>query len=1051
MSSLESRKPSTTYWRSLAELSDAPEFRAFLESEFPEAVDPGGISRRRWLQIMGASFALAGVGGCYSEPQRILPFAKRPEGRTPGQPQRYATAQDIAGNATGLLVTCVDGRPVKVEGNPSHPLSLGATTLLAQAAVLELYDPDRSRRPVQQTSQGKVLPPPGNDEALWSQYDEVAPPLFRALREKSGAGFCVLCEANSSPTLARLRSQLLQKMPQCRWFEYEPLSDDNERTGSIQAFGKPYRTQFDLKAAKVIVCLDADLLGGHPASLKYAREFAEGRSAADGTMNRLYAVESRLTITGASADHRLPLRSSDIPAFIGRLLKNVEDAAHASHDAAPHSDHAAEDAADRFLSVVAKDLTANRGQCVVVAGSQQPAEVHAAIHRLNAILGNAGKTIRYTRDPDPDRPSHVEAITALTKAMHAGEVETLLILGGNPVYDAPADLDFVAGLSKVKTTIHSSLYRNETSLACAWHVPQTHFLESWGDARAFDGTYSVVQPMIAPLHGGRSWIELLAQVLGDVLPKPDELVRETFREIAGDRGSEQLWRKTVHDGLLPGSDWPDESVPEPKAVSLPTEFQAPSLTSGDIEVVFCRDTSVYDGRFANSGWLQECPDPMTKLTWDNAALLSPSTAKALGVENETLITVSLGERSLTVPAYVMPGQAVGSLSVSLGYGRTAAGHVGGLTQEDVEPVGTNVYPLRTSQTMFVATGASVTSTGTRYRLATTQDHHAIDKAGFEARQQRIGELIREATLDEYREHPDFAKHVVHVPPLESMWDEHKYDGHRWGMSIDLSKCIGCNACVVACQAENNVPVVGKEQVLRGREMHWIRVDRYFKGDADADDVQVAMQPVACHQCELAPCEQVCPVAATVHSHEGLNDMVYNRCVGTRYCANNCPYKVRRFNYFNYHKDLKDPNNEITTMAFNPEVTVRSRGVMEKCTYCVQRIQAGKIAAKNDGREIRDGEIQTACQQACPTQAIAFGDLADKQSEVAGLQQTDRAYAMLAELNVKPRTVYLARIRNPHPELTSGREGEAQKVSGTVAGTARRVLRTTMPDTFYASK
>jgi molybdopterin-containing oxidoreductase family iron-sulfur binding subunit len=728
-------------------------------------------------------------------------------------------------------------------------------------------------------------------------------------------------------------------------------------------------------------------------------------------------VESCYSITGSAADHRLPLRSSQIAAFVGRLSQEVE---RLSADQPTGQEHGGgESHIDKFVGVVASDLAANSDQCVVAVGPRQPAEVHAAVHRLNAVLGNVGETVRYTRELDADRPGHIEAMTALAEDMHAGKVETLLVLGGNPVYDAPADLDFAGALEKVNTTIHASLYRNETSEACKWHVPQAHFLESWGDARSLDGTYSIVQPMIAPLHEGRTWIELLARILGDTLPKPEQLVRETFKGLLREGYDETLWRKTVHDGLWADSAWPDETVPEPKAVSLPTELDPAAPQNGDLELVFCRDASVYDGRFANSGWLQECPDPMTKLTWDNAARISPATAKSLGVQNETLVTLKLGDRAVTIPAYVMPGQADGSIAVSLGYGRTAAGYVGGLQAEEIAPVGVDAYPLRTGEAMYVAAGLSVESTGTKHRLATTHDHYAIDTAGFEARAERVGALIREASLEEYKKHPDFAKHAVHHPPLESMWEEHKYEGHRWGMSIDLSKCIGCNACVVACQAENNVPVVGKEQVLRGREMHWIRVDRYFKGNADKpEDLQMAMQPVACHHCELAPCEQVCPVAATVHTSEGLNAMVYNRCIGTRYCANNCPYKVRRFNYFNYHKELDDANREVTKMAFNPEVTVRSRGVMEKCTYCVQRIQGAKIEAKNEGRPIQDGEIKTACQQACPTQAIVFGDLADDGSQVAGHQRDDRSYAMLAELNVKPRTAYLAKIRNPHPELES---------------------------------
>jgi len=554
-------------------------------------------------------------------------------------------------------------------------------------------------------------------------------------------------------------------------------------------------------------------------------------------------------------------------------------------------------------------------------------------------------------------------------------------------------------------------------------VPQAHFLESWGDARSFDGTYSVIQPTIAPLYGGRTWTEILARILGETLPQSDELVKTTLRTLVGEGFDERLWRRTVHDGLLADSAWAAEETEEPPRSDLPTEMRDAPPAEGQLELVFLPSASVYDGRFANNSWLQECPDPLTKLTWDNAAVMSPVTARSLGVSDESLVTLQVGGRSVEAPVYVMPGWALGVVGIALGYGRVAAGSVGGLEEAGVAPVGCNAYLLRTVQAMHTVTDLTVQQVPGRYPLSATQDHHAIDVVGLQERARRVPVLVREAALADYLLHPDIVQHIGHEPQSpESLWNELPYEGRRWGMSIDLSKCIGCNACVVACQAENNVPVVGKAEVRRGREMHWIRVDRYFQGDADnAADIRVAMQPVACHHCELAPCEQVCPVAATVHSAEGLNDMVYNRCIGTRYCANNCPYKVRRFNYFNFHKELQDPSREIMHMAYNPEVTVRARGVMEKCTYCVQRIQAAKIAARSAGQAIPDGAVRTACQQACPTQAIVFGDLADAQSQVAQCRQDTRSYGMLAELHVQPRTTYLARIRNPHPALQAAPE------------------------------
>ncbi len=1005
----ENDEPRVRRWRSLAELADAPEYRAFLEAEFPEEADPTGVSRRRWLQLMGASLTLASVGGgCRWEEAKILPMVRRPPSRVPGESQKFATAIDLRGAAIGLLVSSVDGRPIKLEGNPLHPQSLGATDALAQATILQLYDPDRSGNVVQRTGRGETV-------QTWEKFAEFAQEHFGGLQKTGGKGFRVLAETSSSPTLAALRERLLEAFPEAEWHEYEPLSRDNERAGAKLAFGRAYRPHYRLDQAKVILAIDEGLLCRHPAALQYARAFAEGRKVVDGRMNRLYVVESGYTPTGAAADHRLPMRAQDIGAMVAALERELgagqPKAAEETHDA-EGGDLA------RFVRAVARDLIAHRGESIVAAGPRQPAEVHAAVHRINAALGNGGKTIVYFADPDAERLTYAEAIKSLVGEMNAGEVQTLLVLGGNPVYNAPADLGFAEAMGKVETTIHLGLYRDETALASSWHLPQAHYLESWGDARSWDGTYSVVQPLIAPLLGGRPAIELLATILGEEKPSGMDLVQATFNNLVGDDDPVAKWRQTLHDGLLEGSGWSPETPSVAAAAESATG--SPSLAEigwngGPLEIVFCSDPSVYDGRFANNAWLQETPDPITKLTWDNAAMIGPATADALGVENETLVRLTLDGRELVLPAYILPGQPAGSVAVGLGYGRLAAGAVGGDVRKGVKPIGFDTYRVRQTDAMEFATGAAIESTGEKYPLASTQDHHAIDVVGLRSRAHRVGELIREAPLDDYLEHPDFAKHMVHHPPLRSLWEEPDVSqGHRWGMSIDLAKCIGCNACVVACQAENNVPIVGKEQVIRGREMHWIRIDRYFSGDPERP--RVDNQVMLCQHCENAPCEQVCPVAATVHSVEGLNEMVYNRCVGTRYCSNNCPYKVRRFNFFNYHKNLDQPGNELTKMVYNPEVTVRSRGVMEKCTYCVQRIQNVKIEAKNQRRNIQDGEIQTACQQACPSQAIQFGDLADRTSRVFQDHASDRAYGVLAELNTQPRTAYLAKIRNPNPEL-----------------------------------
>ncbi len=994
------------HWRSLDQLADTPEFRAWLESEFPAAMELEGISRRRWLQLMGASLALAGATGCRWEKAEILPLAKRPDDHAPGKSQRFATSMELGGSAIGLMVTSVDGRPVKIEGNPKHPASRGATSAQAQAAILGLYDPDRSRNIVEKTDGQEFV-------RNWDEFTEFAQNHFAELRKKAGQGFAVLAEPSSSPTRAAMRAKLLETFPEAKWYEYDPISRDNERAGAQLAFGKPYRTHYALDQADVILCLDADPLGCHPMAVRYAADFAQGREVTDGKMNRLYAVESGLSVTGAAADHRLAMQSGQIADFTEALLKEIMALTNTEPKREAVDDTSRQEV--KFFRVLAADLVAHRGRTVVMAGPQQAAVVHHNIHVINETLGNVGKTITYTLDSDADRPSHHSAIGSLNAAIIAGEVQTLLVLDGNPAYNAPAELELAKALEEVETQIHLGSYRDETARRCTWHLPQAHFLESWGDGRAYDGTYGVVQPLIEPLWDGKTDIELLALLTGNTTPDPQALVRQTAQGILGEDGFQPKWRQLLHDGLAAETRWPVvmPETPAKKGSLLGSGEILTSRLNDQLEIVFTSDSKVHDGRFANNGWLQEMPDPITRLTWGNAAIVSPATAKWLGVQDSTLVKLKLAEREIEIPAYILPGQADGSVAVALGYGRTAAGAIGGDLEKDVEPVGVDVYKLRNASAYF-GWDLTVEPTGRKYPLAGVQDHHAIDTTGKKERKQRAGVLVREATLQEYQEHPDFAQHVVHHPPLESLWKEHEFEGHRWGMVIDLSKCIGCGSCVVACQAENNVPIVGKQRVMQGREMHWLRVDRYFKGHAA--NPQVVCQPVPCQQCELAPCEQVCPVAATVHSEEGLNDQVYNRCVGTRYCANNCPYKVRRFNYFNYHKNLAEADNEVTKMMYNPEVTVRSRGVMEKCTYCVQRIQAVKIEAKNARRPIEDGEIKTACQQACPSGAIVFGDLAQRNSRVARLHDDKRNYAMLGELNNKPRTTYLAKIRNPNPEL-----------------------------------
>jgi molybdopterin-containing oxidoreductase family iron-sulfur binding subunit len=1042
MPSVAKSEEGRAYWRSLDELADMPEFRRFAELEFAGSASwrPDSPSRRQFLKLMGASLALAGLTGCRWPEQRLAPATTQPAGRIPGKPVHYATAMELGGVAQGLMITCYDGRPIKVEGNPLHPINRGAADVFAQASVLEFYDPDRSRQPLQGEAVAIIRTPlvlasrPQHPKT-WDEFGEFAKGHFAALRQQGGAGLYVLSEASSSPSVEEMHGRLLTVMPQAQWLEYEALSRDNEYAGAAMAFGRPHRALFRLEKADVILCLDADLLGSHPAAIKHARDFGVGRRVAPdglrsdggGHMNRLYAVESGYSITGAMADHRLAVKPSEIGLLACRLavelidrglqLPPPLDALKSTSVTGPVGD---ENRA--FVQTLAEDLLAARGRCVVAAGPRQPAVVHALGHILNVALDNPGRTVGYAAESDGPGPSHVEAVSRLAAHIRDGKVDTLLILGGNPAFNAPADVYFGAHLPLVKTSIHLSLYNDETSRLCTWHLPRAHYLESWGDARAYDGTISIIQPTIEPLYGGRSVIELLALICEDKLTKGHDLVRRTFGDLFDygvNRGA--LWQQSLHDGIVP------DSAFQTAAPSLNTDAGlaealsrlAQTKISHGVEVVFVQDRRIYDGRFANNGWLQELPDPLTKLTWDNAAIVAPATAKELGVRSGDIVRLAVDDRRLEIATYVLAGHAPGTITLPVGYGRTAAGRVG-------RGVGFNVFAIRTSQAMDGLADVEIVKTGRRYKLATTQDHQAIDsKIGRETKAERLGELVREATLAEYQARPDFAKHMVHHPPLKSLWQEPvrlpgaaRPPEHRWAMAIDLNACIGCGACAVACQAENNIPVVGKDEVERGREMAWIRIDRYFRGEPDHP--QIAFQPVACHQCENAPCEQVCPVAATVHSAEGLNDMVYNRCVGTRYCSNNCPYKVRRFNWFNNHRNP----SEVEKLAFNPEVTVRSRGVMEKCTYCVQRISAVKIAAKNERRPITDGEIIPACAQTCPTQAIVFGDLNDPASRMARLHAADRSYAMLAELNVKPRTVYLARIRNSRGWKDEGSMSEA---------------------------
>jgi len=1038
-------------WASLEELSEDGEFRAAVSREFPDLADrwdEDPVGRRRFLEIMGASLALAGVAGtagCARQaPEKIVPYVKPPAGHTPGEAQYFATSMPLAGASLGLLVKSYDGRPIKIEGNPEHPDSLGATDAFAQAALLGLYDPDRSQIVL---GAGAV--------STWQAFNQALDAALKVEDARGGAGLRILTPAIDSPTLLGQLAAIQARYPQAGWCQYELAAAGLAQIGaSLVVKDDEARTYYRLDDANIIVALDADFLHSGPGAVRYAREFAERRRAySDRPLNRLYAIESTLTGTGAMADHRLALKPSRMPALVAALAHAVGvDLGTTGADAAGKLDKLE----TQWVTALAADLLANRGKSAVVVGPEQQPTVHAITHLMNERLGNVGATVHYVSADNGKSVSGIRALEGLAKELKDDTVGLLLILGGNPAYNAPANLEFAKLIEKAKFSAHLSLYEDETSAHCDWHLPAAHFLESWGDGRAVDGTLTTRQPLIAPLYEGKTEYELLAAMMRQPQRSNLDIVQQAWRERYQGSDFEGYWRKAIHDGLVADSA-PAPYSPTPgdrnglatadyfqEGVRVKAEADAKTSGAAVIELCLRLDPTIYDGRFANNGWLQELPKPLTKLTWDNAVLLSPATAKGLGLVNEQVVELEHGGRKIRGPVWILPGQADGCATVHLGYGRRAGGKVAKGAGFDAYPLWTSIEPAA-PWTVF---GVTIRPTADSHKLACTQTHSRMEGR----------HLARSAPLDEYQRDPAFAKafsHGVtggpqrdahadghgqdhphdepahdaldhahadehghdhahphaHAHADESLFPNWKYSGHAWGMSIDLGSCTGCNACVVACQAENNIPVVGKEQVINDREMHWIRIDRYWEGPEEAPD-STHFQPVACMHCEQAPCELVCPVAATVHSAEGLNDMVYNRCVGTRYCSNNCPYKVRRFNFLQF----ADETTPSLKLLNNPEVTVRSRGVMEKCTYCVQRIDAARIKETVDGRPLVDGALKTACQQACPAQAIVFGDLNDPNSEVSRRKALPLDYGLLTELNTRPRTSYLAQVRNPNPAL-----------------------------------
>jgi Fe-S-cluster-containing dehydrogenase component len=946
----------------------------------PLASDEDLLTRRDVLRVMAAAVALGGGAGCRQPEEAIVPYVHPPADATADTPIFFATTMPVAGLVQGLLVKSVGGRPIKIEGNAEHPASLGATHVFAQAEILGLYDPDRSRAVTQR-------------EQLTNW-----PAAFAALREAlqgagdAGAGLRILSPRVVSPTLLAQSRALLAAYPRARWHRYDAIDRNGSREGAKLAFGRALDSYYRLSEARVVLTLDADLFCDDAAGVRYAHDFAATRNwnqAPPGS--RLYALESSPSPTGACADHRLALAPSELMDFTRALAHELGVLPELPATVTPRW--------SRWLKPVSQDLLAHRGQSVVAAGIGCPPALHALAHRINHQLGNVGRSVMYIEPHDADAEAPETSLAALCDAMRSGDVRLLCILGGNPSFDAPADLGFAQALARVPHSFRLGLYADETSAACEWHLPEAHFLESWGDAVAYEGTASLVQPLIAPLYDGKTAHEIVAALIGDSQTNPYQIVRDHWQRWYAERPDfDRFWDGALQAGIIAGtaSDPVAVAALAPSAADRGVEgTQGAAVPDGSIELVLRPDPSVWDGRFANNAWLQECPRPLTKITWDNAVLLSPASAKRLGIEQDEVVKLEYGGHSVEAPACLVPGHADATATVHLGYGRLRVGSVG-------DAVGFDAYALRTSAAPWGGSGLRLHATGQRHELARTQTHHRMEGR----------DLVQHMTLAQL-DRRSAQSPVAHAD--RSLLPIAARGSHAWAMTIDLGACSGCNACVVACQAENNVPSVGKRQVLRQREMHWLRVDSYAEGGDE--DPLLLQQVVLCMHCETAPCELVCPVGATVHDEEGLNEMVYNRCIGTRYCSNNCPYKVRRFNFLHYSK----PRAETLVAANNPEVTVRGRGVMEKCTYCIQRIAAARIAAGIASRSIADGEVVTACQAACPSQAIVFGDLNDPQSRVAQNKRDRRNYALLDELDTRPRTTYLARVRNLNPDLSPGTE------------------------------
>ena len=988
------------YWKSLKDISSEEDYKRFLKQS--EHNIDNGLSRRNFLSLIAASVALAGLEGCKKPVQKIIPYVEAEIGTIPGIPNYYASTIPFKNNALGVVIENHDHRPMKIEGNEKHPTTLGKSNSFSQASTLEMYDPDRARGV---KFQGKKVD--------WNEYLKFA----KSINESNGKGLAVLMQESSSPTIKSIQNDFKKNLPNANWIVYEPVNNENVYDGIELAFSKKLQPLYRLESAQIIVSIGSDFLGVEDNNIYHTRKFAQNRDIVDenSTMNRLYVAESSISSTGTSADHRLNVPQHEMENLLAELAYELKLLG-LKIDAKK-----VKSANNLWIKAAAKDLFDRKGESIIIGGSSLSKEFHQLITLINYSL-------KAPIDYYPLNMSQISSLKnlkSLCKDMENGKIDNLVILGANPVYDSPSDFGFAESLKKVKNSVHLTNIIDETSKLCSWNIAMNHYFECWGDAMTYDGHVSIVQPQIMPLFDSRSVIQVLSPIVYSAEQSAYDTVKNVWKSNIIKSGNfEREWDKVLHDGLYKKPIFKKVNVRPASKISTAV-LNNYSLDNDKFEIVFCPSSSVYDGRYANNGWLQEIPKPVTSLTWDNAALISMKVAKKLNIKNGQMLEINVGNNSIKIPAFITPGQNQKSITLELGYGRKFSGRIG-------NEVGFNVYPLRDSTNPSFILNGSIKVLNETYPLASTQDHHGLeddkyaapgfdDLANKEA-QSRIPELVKQSTLDYYKDNPDWVQKKVeqHKPDKKRSWADHSMynpdwdysKGPQWGMSIDLTSCTSCNACSIACQSENNIPVVGKQQVMNGREMHWIRIDNYFAGDPD--NPEVSTQSVACVHCELAPCESVCPVAATTHSSDGVNQMTYNRCLGTRYCANNCPYKVRKFNFYNYTKDLP----EVVQMAMNPDVSIRFRGVMEKCTYCYQRISAARITAENEGREIRDGDFQVACQQSCPADAIKFGDINDPNSEVSKAKRRNRDYALLAHLGTAPRTTYLAKIRNQNPMLVS---------------------------------